>query len=45
MHMKRAEPVKSFNPKFEEEGYVQGRDYDPDRHRAEQRKLKKLIKK
>eukprot|EP00959_Pyramimonas_sp_CCMP1952_P463578 9485167-Pyramimonas_sp.AAC.1 len=45
MHMKRAEPVKSFNPKFEEEGYVQGRDYDPDRQRAEQRKLKKLIKK
>jgi len=45
LHTTRKEPVKSFNPKFEEEGYIAGRDYDPDRARAEQRKLKKQIKK
>jgi nucleolar protein 14 len=44
MHKKKAEAARSFNPKFEEEGYVPGRDYDPDRARAEQRKMKKQIK-
>lgn len=37
--------ARMYNPMFEEEGYVAGRDYDPDRARAEQRKLKKIIKK
>ncbi len=37
--------VKEFNPRFEEEGYVKGKDYDPDRQRAEERKLKKLVNK
>ena len=45
MHPKRQEALRVFNPKFEEEGYVPGRDYDPDKIRAEQRKLKKIIKK
>ncbi|XP_030449265.1 uncharacterized protein LOC115671769 isoform X1 [Syzygium oleosum] len=36
-------PIKQLNPKFEE-NFVKGRDYDPDRERAERRKLKKLIK-
>jgi hypothetical protein len=45
MHPKKQESIRVFNPKFEEEGYVPGRDYDPDKVRAEQRKLKKIIKK
>ncbi|TYI34267.1 hypothetical protein ES332_A04G189700v1 [Gossypium tomentosum] len=36
-------PIKLLNPKFEE-NFVKGRDYDPDRERAERRKLQKLIK-
>ncbi|CAM8900897.1 unnamed protein product [Rhodiola kirilowii] len=36
-------PLKLVNPKFEE-NYVKGRDYDPDRERAEARRLKKQIK-
>jgi nucleolar protein 14 len=33
---------REFNPRFEE-GYTKGRDYDPDRERAEQRKLKRQV--
>lgn len=36
-------PIKLLNPKFEE-NFVKGRDYDPDRERAEMKKLKKLVK-
>lgn len=36
-------PIKLLNPKFEE-NFVKGIDYDPDRERAERRKLQKLIK-
>ncbi|KAK9101020.1 hypothetical protein Scep_024450 [Stephania cephalantha] len=36
-------PIKLLNPKFEED-FVKGRDYDPDRERAERKKLKKLLK-
>ena len=36
--------VKQFNPRFEED-FVKGKDYDPDRERAEERKLKKQIRK
>ncbi|XP_071738226.1 probable nucleolar complex protein 14 [Rutidosis leptorrhynchoides] len=36
-------PIKLLNPKFEE-NFVSNRDYDPDRQRAEDRKLKKLVK-
>ncbi|KAE8687351.1 Adenine nucleotide alpha hydrolases-like superfamily protein isoform 1 [Hibiscus syriacus] len=36
-------PIKLVNPKFEE-NFVKGRDYDPDRERAERKKLQKLIK-
>ncbi|KAL3501525.1 hypothetical protein ACH5RR_035974 [Cinchona calisaya] len=36
-------PIKMLNPKFED-NFVKGRDYDPDRERAERRKLKKLLK-
>ncbi|EPS71081.1 hypothetical protein M569_03678 [Genlisea aurea] len=35
--------LKTFAPKFEE-SFVKGRDYDPDRDRAERRKLKKRLK-
>jgi nucleolar protein 14 len=43
LHARKAEPIKTFNPRFEEEGYVKGRDYDVDRERAEARKLKKQL--
>lgn len=45
LQMRRQKPVplKLLNPKFEE-NYVKGRDYDPDRERAERRKLRKLLK-
>jgi len=36
--------VKQFNPRFEDD-FVKGKDYDPDRERAEERKLKKQIRK
>jgi hypothetical protein len=45
MRTKRAEPIKQYNPRFEEDGFVQGRDYDPDRERAEKKKLRKQLKK
>ena len=45
MHvMTKAPSVKQYNPKFEE-SFVKGKDYDPDMVRAEERKLKKQIRK
>lgn len=43
MRKKKPVPIRMINPKFEE-NYVKGRDYDPDRERAEKKKLKKRIK-
>jgi nucleolar protein 14 len=43
LNTRKREPIKTFNPRFEEDGYVQGRDYDIDRERAEARSLKKQI--
>ncbi|PKI62467.1 hypothetical protein CRG98_017091 [Punica granatum] len=43
MRKQKPVPIKLVNPKFEE-NFVKGRDYDPDKERAEMRKLKKLIK-
>ncbi|KAL4556610.1 hypothetical protein LXL04_039268 [Taraxacum kok-saghyz] len=43
MRKQKPVPIKLLNPKFEE-NFVSNRDYDPDRQRAEERKLKKLVK-
>ncbi|ONK64384.1 uncharacterized protein A4U43_C07F25240 [Asparagus officinalis] len=43
MRKQKPVPIKLINPKFEE-SFVKGRDYDPDRERAERKKLKKLLK-
>ncbi|KAK9076477.1 hypothetical protein SSX86_004811 [Deinandra increscens subsp. villosa] len=43
MRKQKPVPIKLLNPKFEE-GFVINRDYDPDRQRVEDRKLKKLVK-
>ncbi|XP_054810709.1 uncharacterized protein LOC129312133 [Prosopis cineraria] len=43
MRKRKPEPIRLLNPKFEE-NYVKGRDYDPDRERAQRRKLYKLLK-
>ncbi|CAL9761726.1 unnamed protein product [Musa acuminata subsp. burmannicoides] len=43
MRKQKPVPIKLLNPKFEE-NFVKGRDYDPDRERAEMKKLKKLLK-
>ena len=43
-HKKAAEAIKTYNPMYEEDGYQKGRDYDPNRERAEARKLKKQLK-
>jgi nucleolar protein 14 len=45
LQMRKQKPVaiKLLNPKFEE-NFVKGRDYDPDRERAEMRKMKKLVR-
>ncbi|KAF8722066.1 hypothetical protein HU200_022698 [Digitaria exilis] len=43
MRKKRPEPIKQLNPKFEET-YIKGLDYDPDRERAQRKKLNKLLK-
>ncbi|KAJ7943307.1 nucleolar protein 14 [Quillaja saponaria] len=43
MRKQKPVPIKLLNPKFEE-NFVKGRDYDPDRERAEMRKLKKQMK-
>ncbi|WCJ20870.1 hypothetical protein M5689_003074 [Euphorbia peplus] len=42
MRKRKPVPIKLLNPKFEE-NFVKGRDYDPDRERAERRKLKKQV--
>ncbi|PKU84494.1 nucleolar protein 14 isoform X1 [Dendrobium catenatum] len=44
MRKRKPEPIKLMNPKFEE-NFVKGIDYDPDRERAQRKKLKKLLKK
>ncbi|KAF1866613.1 hypothetical protein Lal_00017997 [Lupinus albus] len=43
MRKQKPVPIRLLNPKFEE-NYVKGRDYDPDRERAEMRKLKRELK-
>ena len=43
LHARKAEPIKALNPRFEEDGFVKGRDYDVDRQRSEARKLKKQL--
>ncbi|KAI4357990.1 hypothetical protein L6164_001901 [Bauhinia variegata] len=43
MRKQKPVPIKLLNPKFEE-NFVKGRDYDPDRERAEMKKLQKLVK-
>ncbi|KAF4353548.1 hypothetical protein F8388_024353 [Cannabis sativa] len=43
MRKQKPVPIRMLTPKFEE-GFVKGRDYDPDRERAEMKKLKKLLK-
>lgn len=40
----RAPEAKQFNPRFEE-GFVKGKDYDPDRERSERRRLQKQLRK
>eukprot|EP00898_Chlorokybus_atmophyticus_P003514 jgi/Chlat1/4163/Chrsp27S04265 len=44
MRARRATPVKQFNPRFEED-FALGKDYDPDRERAEMKKLRKRVRK
>ena len=41
---KKTEAIKQFNPMYEEEGYQKGRDYDPNRERAEQRRLQRQLR-
>ncbi|GLJ38313.1 hypothetical protein SUGI_0780240 [Cryptomeria japonica] len=43
MRMQKPVPIKQFNPRFEE-NFVHGRDYDPDRERAQRKKLQRQIK-
>lgn len=43
MRKQKQVPIKLLTPKFEE-NFVKGRDYDPDRERAERKKLKKRLK-
>lgn len=43
MRMKKPMPIKQFNPRFEE-NFVHGKDYDPDRERAQRKKLERQIK-
>ncbi|KAM7252462.1 hypothetical protein ACFE04_024345 [Oxalis oulophora] len=43
MRKQKPMPMKLVNPKYEE-NYVKGIDYDPDRERAEKKKLKKRVK-
>lgn len=40
----RQEEAKQFNPRFEE-NYAAGKDYDPDRERAERRRLQRQLRK
>lgn len=43
MRVKRPEPIKQFNPRFEE-NFISGRNYDPDKERADRKKMQKLLK-
>ncbi|CAM0946596.1 unnamed protein product [Alopecurus aequalis] len=43
MRKQKPEPIKQLNPKFEE-NYIKGLDYDPDRERAQLKKLKRRLK-
>ncbi|XP_034577406.1 uncharacterized protein [Setaria viridis] len=43
MRKKLPEPIKQLNPKFEE-NYIKGLDYDPDRDRAQRKKMNKRLK-
>lgn len=42
--VKSTEQIKQFNPMYEEEGYQKGRDYDPNRERAEKKRLTREVK-
>ena len=44
-HAKTVEAIKQFNPMYEEDGYQKGKSYDPNRERAENKKLKKELRK
>lgn len=41
---KSADAIKQFNPMYEEEGFQKGRDYDPNRERANKRQLQRELK-
>jgi nucleolar protein 14 len=43
LHTRKPEPIKAYNPRFEEDGFVKGRDYDVDRERSDARHLKKMV--
>ncbi|KAL8531509.1 hypothetical protein ACS0TY_008195 [Phlomoides rotata] len=43
LRLRKQKVIKTAIPKFEE-NYVKGRDYDPDRERAERKKLRKKLK-
>ncbi|CAI9775189.1 unnamed protein product [Fraxinus pennsylvanica] len=43
LRMRKPKIIKTEVPKFEE-NFVKGRDYDPDRERAQRKKLKKLLR-
>jgi nucleolar protein 14 len=43
--LKKVEAIKVYNPMYEIEGYQKGRDYDPNRERAEAKKLRRQLKK
>uniref|UniRef100_A0A0E0KG45 Nucleolar protein 14 n=1 Tax=Oryza punctata TaxID=4537 RepID=A0A0E0KG45_ORYPU len=43
MRKQKPEPIRQLNPKFEE-NYIKGLDYDPDRERAQMKKMKKRLK-
>lgn len=42
MRKKKPEPIRQLNPKFEE-NYIKGLDYDPDRERAQMKKLRRRL--
>ncbi|XP_021718360.1 nucleolar protein 14-like [Chenopodium quinoa] len=44
MRKQKPVPIKLLNPKFEE-NFIKGRDYDPDRVRAENKKMRRLLRK
>jgi len=42
--LNNAPSAKQYNPRFED-SFVKGKDYDPDRQRAEERRLKRMLRK